>query len=830
VRFNVDLSLEPASAPGWGEGPPAYTGSSLYAAGLHISTGALVDPDGRTWIADHNGGFCRVIVPDENGPGRIDHPSFPGETGVARTCLGGLLPEAGPGPDAAGQPALFDPTPHKPGNGDEMALIPDGAAPSSEVIRAQWNPDSGLFEYKDTVSMLGARIRPTAVAAGPDGAAYVIFQKSGTVQRIGSPAGAEPTVDIVGNTLTGRSSAIAATRDALGHIVVYVGEDALLTRLEPNAGSQPDAVDTGVALGGSTIGAMIADTAHGRLYIGTANGTTLGADSVHRMDTLTNAVELDWRTGYSMIGGLGLRPDGVLFVLDDPALLDPAEPLGTGRMFHIGLPAAHIAADARRFVDVQRPVFPIATDAEVQDGNPVQLQVQCRLRGGPTDLDTGWVACAADGTWQPDGDLADGDYRLTVRAVGGTADEPVAGLVEAHAFTVDTIAPGKPRITSPATGAVVGATPWFAFDAEAGVTFLCAWDGAATWTACEPGRTKTFLENASHELVIRAVDGAGNVSVSSDNVKFTARGKIDAVRIDAGPEGSSQDGSPRFEFSSNAVEVRFSCRLDHAAFSACTSGKTYNLPDGTYAFEVRGRDAVGNISPAARREFTIDRTKPVLTANGFTNGAITGPDVTFDLALSEAATLSCTLDGVALAPCASPIALTGLAEGVHTVTAVATDAAGNESATLVRRFTVQGGAQAPAPPAEPSVTVIDQTGARLTVRIADIDRRVDLAKLREAGVTVQVIPAQGTKLIRFRIFKLAGNGRGRGGALAAAARTKGTVVATIYRKVSPGRTTIKLTRQELRRIGAGRYVLEVTPGTSRHSLGTAQTAQFRVAR
>jgi hypothetical protein len=104
-------------------------------------------------------------------------------------------------------------------------------------------------------------------------------------------------------------------------------------------------------------------------------------------------------------------------------------------------------------------------------------------------------------------------------------------------------------------------------------------------------------------------------------------------------------------------------------------------------------------------------------------------------------------------------------------------------------------------------------------------------KLREAGVTVEVIPAQGTKLIRFRIFKLSGNGRNRGGrAVAAAASSKRTVVATFYRKVKPGRKTITLSKRELRKVGAGRYVLEVTPGTSRRSLGKAQTAQFRVAR
>ena len=128
ARFTVDPDLTPETAPGWGAGPPSHKGSTLYTGGLHISTGALVDPNGRTWVADHNGGFCRVTEPGEDGAGVIDHPQLPGDPGP-RTCLGGLLPEAGTGPDAAGQPAFVDPTPNKPGSGDEMALIPDGACP-----------------------------------------------------------------------------------------------------------------------------------------------------------------------------------------------------------------------------------------------------------------------------------------------------------------------------------------------------------------------------------------------------------------------------------------------------------------------------------------------------------------------------------------------------------------------------------------------------------------------------------------------------------------------------------------------------------------------------
>ena len=144
-----------------------------------------------------------------------------------------------------------------------------------------------------------------------------------------------------------------------------------------------------------------------------------------------------------MIGGLSVRPDGVVYVLDDPALLDPAEPLGTGRLFHVGLPAAHIQ-NAAAFVNTRRPSFTVTGEETVQ----------CRLRGLDDNSDTGYVACAA-GTFQPAQDLADGRYVLTVRSVRPAVEDAenpkpeILGLVEAHAFTVDTQAPARPRILTP---------------------------------------------------------------------------------------------------------------------------------------------------------------------------------------------------------------------------------------------------------------------------------------------------------------------------------------------------------------------------------------------
>jgi hypothetical protein len=828
VRYTVDTALPPAPAPGWGEGPPSHKGSSLFAGGLHIATGAIVDPNGRTWVSDHNGGFCRVTDPSEDGPGTLDHPSLPGDGGP-RTCMGGLLPEAGTGPDAAGQPVFVDPTPNLPNSGDEMALVPDGARPSSDVVRLRWNPDTGLFEFEDIVLLAGARIRAVSTALGADGNVYVVFQDSGTVQRISNPAGETPRVDVVGTVANGRrAGGIAAGRDASGRTLLYIIEDTGITELVPNAVNPPVARPSSIVLpaGAATAGALIYDLERDHLYVGTAEGTG-PVDVVHRFSPLTGGAELRWLEGYSMIGGLSVRPDGVVYVLDDPALLDPAEPLGTGRLFHVGLPAAHIA-DAPAFVNTSRPSFTVTGEETVQ----------CRLRGLDDGSDTDWVTCESGSAFQPAAALADGRYVLTVRSMRPAVEDvenpqpEILGLVEAHAFTVDTVAPARPRILTPTNGDTVGANPWFSFEAEEFAGYLCQWDGTADFTACEPGDGRTFDTNGDHSLIIRAVDRAGNVSASSERVSFRANGQIESVNITRGPEAVSPNRNPVFEFNSDAVDVEFACRLNGRAFTSCSSPKAYtNLADGAYTFEVQGRDAFGNVS-VSRHRFVVDQSAPVLTTPGFGQNSVTGQDVSISVGANEQAlTLTCSLDGGPAVVCGTSINLTGLALGEHTLVITATDGAGNVG-TLIRRFVVVEFVP-PAPPVEPTVTVIeDATGQSLTVRIADIDRRVDLDRLQEQGVTVEVIPARGTQLIRFRIIRVSGNGRNRGGraAAAAAGSKKKVVVATIYRRVKAGKSTITLTRKELRKVTAGRYLLEVTPGKSRSKMGKSKTASFRVTR
>ena len=109
-----------------------------------------------------------MTEPTEDEPGTIDHPQRPAIP-AARTCLGGLLPEAAVGPDAAGAPVFIDPTPQFEDSGDEVALVPDGASPSDSVWRLHWNPDTRKFEGAEEIHMTADpnedRPRPVAVSA-----------------------------------------------------------------------------------------------------------------------------------------------------------------------------------------------------------------------------------------------------------------------------------------------------------------------------------------------------------------------------------------------------------------------------------------------------------------------------------------------------------------------------------------------------------------------------------------------------------------------------------------------------------------------------------------
>ena len=108
---------------------------------------------------------------------------------------------------------------------------------------------------------------------------------------------------------------------------------------------------------------------------------------------------------------------------------------------------------------------------------------------------------------------ADGSYGVVVRATDalGNVSRP-SGYV-AWAWKVDTVAPPAPTITKGPDDATADTSPTFSYaDAEQGVAFECALDGAA-FAPC--GAKRAAFENlptTDHCFQVRAVDPAGNAS------------------------------------------------------------------------------------------------------------------------------------------------------------------------------------------------------------------------------------------------------------------------------------------------------------------------------
>jgi hypothetical protein len=697
----------------------AAVGTSLYANGLHISTGAIIDPHGRTWVSDHNSGFCRLVDPTTAGPGFIEHPDFdPGTPLVPdslSTCLGGLLAGAGPGPDASSAPAFYDPTPAAPDSGDERVYVPDGAAPSSEVYVLGWHPDTGLFSTDGTVTMDAdparpTRSRPLAASVGPDGFIYVGFQVSGTLQRF-DPDSPNPKAELVARTADGRGvGAVAAGFDQAGRTTVYLAERTGVRQIHPDGGGSqavPFAVDAP--------NAMSYDLDRHLLYAGTANGVTVadaGIDHVQRVATDTATVD-EYATGFSMIGGLGVRPDGAVMVLDDPALLD-AEQLFQGRMFMAGLPASRITAAPAEFTADALPAFAVAGDQALQ----------CSLV--PAGADPVWQDCAS-GTFTPSARLGDGGYVFATRSVTAAG----TGIPVTRAFTVDTSAPGAPAIGAPVNGATVDGTPDFAFAGEPGAGFACSLDDAP-YAACAPGATFAFDADGAHTLRVRAIDRAGNTSDPSAPAAFTVDVSAPTVTIDSPTENALSGRSPQFSYHAGEARVTYRCRLDDGPVRPCGTSQGYtNVAPGVHTFQVGATDAVGNVGPLVSRKVRVAGAKA-----GVDDGAGAGA----------------TLDG----------------------------------------------------PARPSLR-----GLRLGR--PSLRARLSRARLAREGLRVGFTPKRGTRVVRVRVH------RGARVAYEGFVTIRGT-----------GARKVTLRARALRLLAAGRYRLELTPGTSRTALGPATSRTFRV--
>lgn len=299
---------------------------------------------------------------------------------------------------------------------------------------------------------------------------------------------------------------------------------------------------------------------------------------------------------------------------------------------------------------------------------------------------------------EPQGDLWSCNYTLTGQESDGRqtvqikAADAAGNIGQATgSFTVDLTAP-KLTITTRPRELDNRADVEIAFEADETATFTCQLDEGEA-EACTSPWVFEGIADGPHTIRITATDDVDNAS--TETIAFTLDLIVPETSLLSGPPEISQLTDVTFVFRSDDPQARFECRLGSAGFEACTSPLQMTaVAEGSYVFEVRAVDPAGNVDPSpVQVAFTLDRTPPVTTFGPIDDTG--SPDRTVPFTASEdGCSFVCSVDGGPLEPCTSPLELTGLSHGRHSVDVRATDAAGNVEARFVTAF-VEVDVQAP---------------------------------------------------------------------------------------------------------------------------------------
>jgi Big-like domain-containing protein len=358
------------------------------------------------------------------------------------------------------------------------------------------------------------------------------------------------------------------------------------------------------------------------------------------------------------------------------------------------------ASTASFTIDTAPPTVTITSQPAALSNDPTP-SVAFTTAGGATSttcqIDAGtFAACTSPFTASA---LADGTHTITIRATDGAGNSSSATT---NSFTIDT-APPTITITSQPAALSNDPTPSVSFTVAGATIIECQVDAGA-FASCSSPFTTTTLADGAHAITIRASDAAGNTATAT-TASFTIDTVPPTVTLTGQPATLSNDSTPTVTFTTAGGATTTDCRVDAGTFAACTSPFTAGaLADGAHTISVRATDGAGNSTTATTVSFTIDTVPPTITITGqpaaLSNDST--PTVTFTVA--GATTINCRVDAGTFAGCASPFTPSvALADGAHTITILASDAAGNTATATTTTFTIDT--------VPPSVTIVTQPAA-----------------------------------------------------------------------------------------------------------------------
>jgi hypothetical protein len=258
--------------------------------------------------------------------------------------------------------------------------------------------------------------------------------------------------------------------------------------------------------------------------------------------------------------------------------------------------------------------------------------------------------------------------------------------------TVDGTVPPTPTISSGPPNPSNSPNASFSFaDREASATLHCRLDDQA-YAVCTSPKSYTGLAGGTRTFAVKAVDAAGNESPAASRTWTIDLTPPALPTLTSAPPTVTASTSASLAFTDDDATASFLCRLDGAAFSACTSPKAYSgLSAGPHVFDVKARDPAGNESATKSYGWTIDLINPVVTIDPATEPHdptnVTGASFAFT-SNKLGSTFACQLDGAGFAPCTSPVVYSGLADRRHGFAVRATDPLGTTGPATVWEWTV----------------------------------------------------------------------------------------------------------------------------------------------
>lgn len=160
---------------------------------------------------------------------------------------------------------------------------------------------------------------------------------------------------------------------------------------------------------------------------------------------------------------------------------------------------------------------------------------RCQLDG------SAFTVCSSPRSYS---NLTQGSHTFSVQAVDPAGNPSPANPTATWSWSIDSIAPAAPALTTRPDDPTYNATNIFAWTAETGATFQCSVENGA-WFVCPTPYTYFIVTSnyGQHQFAVRAIDAAGNISAATSytfkyekklptsGVPFTITGSVSGLSI-----------------------------------------------------------------------------------------------------------------------------------------------------------------------------------------------------------------------------------------------------------------------------------------------------------